>query len=208
MYVTWEIQAVRNLKKIKRVFSNMGVDMVVLYGTALGFARGGEVIPRDWDCDIGVVAETVEDIAVLEAALQDEGFGCFFALFGNTDTKYISVIRCGMNGVKAWEPECHCGATMDIHFYYKKSGDEGGLWWLKYEYNGCLLGERVPVEMFKRFDRVKAHGEWFNTLAPLEDYLTLVYGDDWRIPKEGTGKLPLEPFAPGFALDDRFKIFD
>jgi hypothetical protein len=51
--------------------------------------------------------------------------------------------------------------------------------WLKKPYS--IVHDRAMVE---NYDQVTLFGRTFNVPHPIEDYLRLEYGDDWRTPRE------------------------
>jgi len=59
--------------------------------------------------------------------------------------------------------------------------------WLyrKFEKGGSLMvTKKLPARLFKNFEKVKLYDMEFYAPSPVEEYLELLYGKDWRVPKK------------------------
>ncbi len=57
--------------------------------------------------------------------------------------------------------------------------------WKKFEKGGSTyVKKRLPAKFFKNFTKVKLYDMEFYAPSPVEEYLELLYGKDWRIPKK------------------------
>ena len=55
----------------------------------------------------------------------------------------------------------------------------------KFEKGGSTFVEKkLPARLFKNFEKVKLYDMEFYAPSPVEEYLELLYGKDWRIPKK------------------------
>ncbi len=55
----------------------------------------------------------------------------------------------------------------------------------KFEKSGSLfVVKKLPAKYFKNFTKVKLYDMEFYAPSPVEEYLELLYGKDWRIPKK------------------------
>ena len=57
--------------------------------------------------------------------------------------------------------------------------------WKKFGKGGSTyVKKRLPAKFFKNFTKVKLYDMEFYAPSPVEEYLELLYGKDWRIPKK------------------------
>ena len=55
----------------------------------------------------------------------------------------------------------------------------------KFEKGGSMyIRKKLPARFFKNFEKVKLYDMEFYAPSPVEEYLELLYGKDWRIPKK------------------------
>ena len=54
----------------------------------------------------------------------------------------------------------------------------------------------TPIEFYENLGTAELHGMAFSTPSPAEDYLTLIYGMDWRTPNMKWRTLQDSPGSP------------
>lgn len=162
--------AIKNLTEISEILKENKVRNFLVYGTALGAYRGGSIIEHDNDTDLGIMAEDWNFDLLKQ--FTDKGFSIDF-IFGMF--RFGCEIALMKDGVKT-----------DLMFFYKNEAE--GYYWNCLWQNGCRNGEKdkikhsYPKVMFDNFWNVSLNGRIFNIPAETEDYLILVYGEDWKTP--------------------------
>ncbi len=73
-----------------------------------------------------------------------------------------------------------------LHPDYRKKLDEIVLaFYRRFERGGSTyIRKKLPAKFFKKFEKVKLYDMEFYAPSPVEEYLELMYGKDWRIPKK------------------------
>ncbi|MCK5159909.1 MAG: hypothetical protein KAR08_12160 [Candidatus Heimdallarchaeota archaeon] len=162
--------ALENLKELDAMFSQRGINMFLLYGSALGAIRENDIISHDLDTDVGIMADQY-DVKIIDI-LKMKGFKVLHQ-FGKTKCgKEIAVMK---NGVKT-----------DIWLIYKD--EESGKYWNALWDNGGRNGlSDMIVHSYSKEILINNHrellGEFaFNTPGP--KYIEHVYGPHWKTPKE------------------------
>lgn len=167
-------KAIQNLKELSEILTSNNVRNFLVYGTCLGAVREGNIIEHDLDTDLGIMAEDWKfDILrqFIEAGYEIRNiYGMF---------NYGCEIYLRKNGIKT-----------DIMFFYKD--EKKGQYWNCLWDNQCVNGEKdkikhvYPKYNFDNFEfsfpKVKLGGELFNMPFSHNDYLSNVYGPDWRTP--------------------------
>lgn len=163
------------LKEIKQIMDQLGVIFFLRQGTCLGAVRDNEFITWDDDLDLGSVIglhglteDSVEEVTDrVVAAFRDSGY--FVKKERNDD--YIAVTMMKSYVRVDWS-------------VYRIANDT------IYHYPGV----RIPARLFADLQEIKFKGEKFFVPNPVEKYLSLKYGSDWRTPK-GPGKYEGEILA-------------
>lgn len=169
-------------KPLARAFpaiTGLGFKAWLSAGTALGFYRDGGFIPHDTDLDIGVYALWMDQtlphrIAVLVSTLVSLGF-----------SPLLSVYHANQPMQLAFYDEQKI--IIDLNFFYE--GIENGI--LVNCGTGGIL--RKPVR-FAQTESWEHLGIVYQLPTPIEEYLLLRFGPDWRTPK--TKKDPWIEEAP------------
>ena len=162
--------AVKNLKEISGILTSNNVRNFLVYGTCLGAVREGNIIEHDNDTDLGIIASDWKFDLLRQ--FYDKGYSVDF-IFGMF--YFGCEIALMKNGVKT-----------DLMFFYENKKE--GYYWNCLWQNGCRNGESdkikhiYPEVMFDNFWTVILAGYRFNIPAQTEDYLILVYGENWRTP--------------------------
>ena len=154
------------LLDLNRLFQYRRIPFFLIQGTALGAYRDNGFAPRDVDIDLGILIEhLLPHFHQVLVDLQESGF------LWSTRSKPFSrerIIVAKRAGVKIdittyvpWKEFRFCANT-DPALHYS----------VVYRH-----------EMMETYDVVKVFGKCFRVPAPVEEYLQLEYGEDWRTPK-------------------------
>jgi len=148
------------LKEVKHIFDRLGVTFFLRQGTCLGVVRENGLIPWDDDLDLGSVIGlhgfTEDRVEGVVAAFRENGF--FARIERQNQYTYASMIKASVR------VDWMCYRVVDdsiVHF----------------------PGVRFPARLFTNLKEVDFIGEKFCLPNPPEEYLSLKYGADWRVPK-------------------------
>lgn len=143
----------------------------LIQGTALGAFRDNDFTPTEKDIDLGVLQEylTPTAFSLIGSNLNLMGYDveCVAMPFFFPRTMVVIGHDCKMDivGYSQWEDKRFaCSPVRD---------------WLKKPY--AIVHDRATLE---NYEVVNLFGRTFHVPAPIETYLELEYGPDWRIPKD------------------------
>lgn len=158
--MTLKEQSTQNLKDFKKILDEMGVVFWLDGGTLLGAYR---------DKDFCIDDEDDVDLCTWDNYLY---------LLEDVVEKAESM---GFNLLHKWELEIcleRGGARIDLFFNRKNKGEA-----YTYLYEGDKRTRFVviPSKFYEKLGDIVFKGEVFNTPFPIEDFLTLKYGD-WKTP--------------------------
>ena len=149
------------LLEIRQLLNDANIIFFLRHGTCLGAVRDGELIPWDDDIDIGSIIgmHNLDEPSILQAV---DGFK-----------------RAGFQ-VKVLETDFHIGVELS------KLGIPVD--WTCYRvFEKSILqypGVKIPVQIYEDLSTVSLLDKPFLVPSPPEEYLTLKYGSDWRVPKK------------------------
>ncbi|MBA39698.1 MAG: hypothetical protein CL894_04030 [Dehalococcoidia bacterium] len=149
------------LLEIRQLLNDANIIFFLRHGTCLGAVRDGELIPWDDDIDIGSIIgmHNLDEPSILQAV---DGFK-----------------RAGFQ-VKVLETDFHIGVELS------KLGIPVD--WTCYRvFEKSILqypGVKIPVQIYEDLSTVSLLDNPFLVPSPPEEYLTLKYGPDWRVPKK------------------------
>ena len=149
------------LLEIRQLLNDANIIFFLRHGTCLGAVRDGELIPWDDDIDIGSIIgmHNLDEPPILQAV---DGFK-----------------RAGFQ-VKVLETDFHIGVELS------KLGIPVD--WTCYRvFEKSILqypGVKIPVQLYEDLSTVSLLDKPFLVPSPPEEYLTLKYGPDWRVPKK------------------------
>ena len=145
----------RNLIDFKDVMDRHNVRFVFIFGTLLGVVRGGDLI--DWDNDVDTACFR-PDRDRMPGVIED------MRKLGFAIIQYPEV------------PE------HDINF--KRNGEKIETWWFEDKDSEWYYDERIRYkkDYFNNTDSINFLGRSWEVPSNKEDFLTLTYGSDWRIP--------------------------
>ena len=149
------------LLEIWDLLRDINVTFFLRHGTCLGAVRDGELIPWDDDIDIGSIIgmHNLDESTVYKAVQK----------FESADFK-----------VKVLETDFHIGVEL--------SKFNIPIDWTCYRvYEESILqypGVKIPVQLYESLGSIPLLGKTFSVPNPPEEYLTLKYGPNWRVPKQ------------------------
>lgn len=168
---------IKDVKDVVAVFHKYNVPIYMSYGAVLGAVRGKDFIPWDDDVDFDVIAKidyrTRKAIgwALLDLGFKPQNIG--FNVFGRIEPGDVSYNGTEHTGVIV----CERNFKFSI-FFYEEVGDD----LVCTAKLGAPTLIRVPKKFHVKHDKIKLHGQVFETPGPLKEYLSYVYGKDWKTP--------------------------
>lgn len=160
------VKAIEVLHHAANIMESTGVVWWLSAGTALGAYRddlSDEFLERDTDLDVGVLGDQYN---VLTTAFVNAGYEVLRA-YHNTARGWF-----GIRDLPVQLAVVRDGIIFDIYFFHP-DGDE-------------LVSYTEHGQMRKPLTLIENLGSWmgFPMPHPIERYLAIRYGEDWRTPKE------------------------
>lgn len=136
------------------------------WGTALGIYRNGALIPHDNDLDLDVF--NYSDYPKIVEILKSVNFEPAIIVSYREKIQQIAFVL------------KESGVVLDVVFWNKKSN--------KY-FNYCEPGYKLvlPCNLVDKTSKINFAGSSISIPLYIEDYLSTIYGNDWRIPKISKG---------------------
>lgn len=179
----WRIgmnNVIKEFLEFKRQMDSINESFFLTGGTCLGIKRDGALIEWDRDIDIGIMND--ESLYRIEEKLSkyyDE----------IKIEKYNERGRSGYHGKQMWLKKFFGELILPIEVMVHYTEGNNVYWnrsmgktFKKKNWNGH--GRAVwPKKLFDKFEKIEFAGEYFNIPSPAEEFLTILYGNDWRTPK-------------------------
>ena len=140
-------------------------------GTLLGIYRDGDLIPWDYDADIGIPAEYVDDAVALRYKLFPRYIMRKRPIYNRWipgDTRVVKIKT-------TWEKLQQVNFHIDLFCVYKVND--------KYRWVDSGVLKQVDGKFFDRQELVEWEGRKIPVPAHAEEYLSLRYGD-WKVPNK------------------------
>lgn len=156
------------LSFIDDTFKGMGIKYAFISGTALGLGREGKIIDNDTDVDFCIHST--------ERAMLDT----IISVFGRSKCKVLSTED--FEGRREYVGFEWQDNWLEMDFIHTRKDK---VWYSAYEsQSGKWITKIYPAQFWEtlQFTRHKDSERAFPTLCPLETYLRMTYGDDWRTP--------------------------
>ena len=161
------------LLRFKRLMDEFGVKFFLISGTCLGAVREKGFIPWDSDIDIGVL----DCPDFYELPQKFEGHYDEVQVVDNVENgAYFFLIKKFAGGAEL---------KIEVRAFYAGGNDE--------VYFNMNLGKSMfyrdvhlawPVKLFEQFEEVEMFGERWSVPSPVEEYLSIMYGPEWRKPSQ------------------------
>lgn len=154
------------ISETMRICCLVGLRPFLNYGTLLGYYRENALIETDNDIDFGIFEEDKIKIQKLKEEMQACGYK--IRVENKLEISFTST-KFGNLPVDFW-----------IHYFHPESG--------KF-YSGCMFKniQKVSIfpfsnEIFEKLLSVEFYGVLANIPYLTENYLSVVYGDNWSVP--------------------------
>ena len=175
----------KDLEEIQQVFDKYGVRLFLTYGALLGIYRSGDFIPHDDDIDLCVVDPIpFETRKAIGHTLLDLGYtpqGISFWVAGRYEAS-----EPGYNGNQDTGIIVCQKRIRTTLFFFKREAcpihEEDYTCWPKYGSPRLIF---TPAHFFDNPETIKFKGKKYLTPSPIKDYLTFMYGQDWKKPIKG-----------------------
>lgn len=159
----------RLLLKTADILDTLGVPFFLIQGTALGAYRDNGFTPTEADIDFGVLQEDLAPVVVplvTQLIEQDYQIETFSLPFHRVRT------------IVAWKYGIHVDIVGFLRWQDKRFGHSPVHPTVIEPY--AIVHESKMLEVYQV---VAAWGRAFLVPKPIEQYLALEYGDDWRTPR-------------------------
>ena len=154
----------QNTLDVYRVFEACGIKCWLSHGTMLGAYRDGDFIPWDDDSDLGADHRTAGRRLEAEERLRDIGF--FVPMSGQEDMPPHDTVA------------IRDGEKVEV-WWFEKIGD-------KYVYDvDRTLWLQHDEKYYDKLDYFTWKGHEFKIPAHIEDWLVMMYSEDWKVPQKG-----------------------
>lgn len=171
---------IKDLETIKEVFDKFGVRFVVVYGALLGFYRDKNFLPGDDDIDLAVIDPI--DLKTRKAigwTLYDLGFQpqpILFNVFGRMEPSEIGYNGDAETGIIV----CERNFKFTIFFFKEVDCELHEREMLCVPKLGAVNLISSPSRFYRKLDTIKIGKNKYLTPAPITDYLSFTYFDNWK----------------------------
>lgn len=155
---------------VAHFLDSLEIPFFLLQGTALGAYRDKQFVPHEKDIDIGILQEN---------------------LLPHVGTIIKNFVDLGCE-VESWAKPFDFCRTLVIRYNDTKIDIVGMLKWGEKRYTACPVHPSIKqpyaivhdAQLIENYQQVEMFDKLFNVPSPIEDYLQLEYGPDWRTPKD------------------------
>lgn len=170
-----------------------GIPFFLIQGTALGAYRDRGFTPTEQDIDIGVLFEDFSQDKLMNL------FSTLLVFDYEIQTFHSPFTRTRLLTAKKY------GCRIDIAAYMKWEGkrfatrakDNRNLPEFSIVHDASMFEECIWIKMFGRI---------FNVPYPIEEYLELTYGKDWRTPNENHALMESSVCIRNFVKDNNIPL--
>jgi len=152
-------RAQEELREIKEIFDACNTKFFLIFGTCLGAVREQNIIAWDKDIDIGV--------------LDDTNKSKIHEMFIKHNFRFV---------------------LLDTRWHVAKRVYHTDIFWFSQRGDKIVCNETkgrwvfsAPVRFFNVLEKVKIGNDEYLAPRPTDEYLTLVYGSDWKKPNKTKG---------------------
>lgn len=163
------------LLEISGILDNLLIPYFLLQGTALGAYRDRGFTPTERDIDIGILIEHFKAGEICKALI--EANYAVETRDRHSPFCFAHTIVVYKDGIKADLVGLHQATIAGKRYRFTCTPDNPREVLEPY----CIVHQADRLE---NYEKVSIFGKTFNVPSPIEDYLLLEYGKDWRTPKE------------------------
>lgn len=175
----------KDLEEIQKVFDSFGVRLFLTYGALLGIYRDGKFIDYDDDIDLCVVDKiSFETRKKIGNLLLDLGYNpqpILFKVFGRMELGEPGYNGDGETGIIV----CEKRIRITIFFFKEEECPIHGRDMTCWPKHGGIKLIFTPAKFFDNPETIKFKGNKYLTPGPIKEYLSFMYGDDWKKPIKG-----------------------
>lgn len=178
-------KAIEIISKVSAVLRQEKAKFFLDYGTLLGCVRNGIILPYDNDVDFGVFAETwhggiVEKLREEQIGGKESPSILFKPSYSGAKVPSNLIGKTGLGGCRLNHVTC------DLYLYPLMSNAKRV---------NIITGKWIPEEILSNFMDISFYGVTVPIPTKYEEYLSILYGKDWRIAyNPWTGKPSTLPF--------------
>lgn len=152
-----EVNALKLLDDVDRIFKKYNISTFFIFGLALGAYRDNKFIPWDTDLDLGAYLEDREKVLLAEKELYD------LNIFIPNETNFY---------YDRWY--IRDGEKIELHFFDKLGNNR------VYDIFRCNFS--FPAYMIDKLDTIQFYQREFKIPSDTEKFLELSYGLNWKTP--------------------------
>ena len=177
--------ALADLREIKKVFDHFGVRLFLAYGALLGIVREGNFIKHDDDIDLCIIDPIdFETRKAIGNKLLDIGYTpqpISFRVFGRMEGSEPGYNGDAHSGIIV----CQKRIRTTLFFFGQEDCPIHGSCHVCHPklYSPRLI--HTPSHFFDKPVEVKFKGDTYLAPSPIKEYLTYMYGKDWKTPIKG-----------------------
>lgn len=153
--------ALKILKEGCQILDELDVTYWLSAGTALGAYRDGlsdEFLQKDTDLDVGIYDD--KDFQKIKLAFENHGFDTYRHYQTNGRWSQLALRKQSI--------------IFDLYFFYPINGEL-----VNYNESGKMT---KPLYLIEDMDELEVRGMPYPVPTPIEDYLVVRYGKDWKTP--------------------------
>lgn len=178
-------QAKLILRELDYIMKKYNITYYLTSGLCLGLVRDGKPIPWDDDIGLGIVFETQTQKANLIAELMNRGYmilSCTGYMPSRINSEALS-----LEEYNALRFSMLTSSVGMVEYSLLKNKMIVALFKITYLPSmGKVMigkGKRIyPIKYYQEYDTVEYNNIEFKTPHPVEEYLEVCYGKDWRTP--------------------------
>jgi phosphorylcholine metabolism protein LicD len=158
-------QLFKNLCEVSEALTRHGIKHWLSHGTMLGAYRDQELIPWDDDVDLGLDYSQRHLISPFEEEMREKGY---------------FVPRDGQEGMPHYDTVLIRDGEKIECWWFKKKGD-----WYIYDEPRCGNALKHSAKYYDELQDFKFKGIPFKIPNHIEEYLIMMYSEDWNKPQKG-----------------------
>ena len=168
-------EAVKDLVRGCNILESLQLNYRLADGTILGIHRDGRLIPHDNDIDVDILISEKVDLRKIHDLFYSNGFRLGRKVFYKRKIQQLAYYNIETHDI------------FDMIFWYPDRDHV-------VNYSELNFERTQDVKYFHESSEIYFQGRAFPAPAPLEEWLEMRYGKDWRIPKTFKGDWKEECF--------------